>query len=260
MSLQQIDQILTKLVKESKPYPWVMKEFAKVEELKDYELDLEILELLGLSFHLHKDNVLSLKTRTNKIKEQVFCIVDIESTGGINSGQILEIGAVKIQNHKELDRFESFVKVDEIPLNITELTGIKLNMVKDAPNLTRVLEAFRLFLNDSVFVAHNVKFDYNFISKSLYECGFGILLNRKICTIDFAQCCIQSSHYKLDALKEILKIESIHHRALNDALAAAEIFKYCLSKLPPHIKTTEELIHFTKTAKLKNKCYNKSHK
>ena len=225
MSLQQIDQILAKLVKESKPYPWVMKEFAKVEELKDYELDLEILELLGLSFHLHKDNVLSLKTRTNKIKEQVFCIVDIESTGGINSGQILE-----------------------------------LNMVKDAPNLTRVLEAFRLFLNDSVFVAHNVKFDYNFISKSLYECGFGILLNRKICTIDFAQCCIQSSHYKLDALKEILKIESIHHRALNDALAAAEIFKYCLSKLPPHIKTTEELIHFTKTAKLKNKCYNKSHK
>lgn len=260
MSLQQIDQILAKLVKESKPYPWVMKEFAKVEELKDYELDLEILELLGLSFHLHKDNVLSLKTRTNKIKEQIFCVVDIESTGGINSGKILEIGAVKIQNHKELERFESFVKVDEIPPNITELTGIKLAMVKDSPNLIQVLEAFRLFLGDSIFVAHNVKFDYNFISKSLYECGFGILLNRRICTIDFAQCCIENSHYGLDALKEILKIESTHHRALNDALAAAEIFKYCLGKLPSHIKTTEELIHFTKTAKLKNKCYNKKHK
>ena len=225
--------------------------------MRDFELNLDTLELLVLGFYLNKDNILSLKTRTTKIKEQIFCIVDIESTGGVKNGKILEIGAVKIQNNKELERFESFVKVDEIPQNITELTGIELDMVKDAPNLTQVLEAFRLFLKDSVFIAHNVKFDYNFISKSLYECGFGILLNRRICTIDFAQCCIENSHYGLDALKEILGIKSVHHRALNDALAATEIFKYCLSKLPPHIKTTEELITFTKTAKLKNKCYNK---
>lgn len=257
MSLQQVDTIVSKLIKESKPYAWVMEEFARVEELRDFELNLETLELLGLEFYLNKDNILSLKTRTTKIKEQIFCIVDIESTGGVKNGKILEIGAVKIQNNKELERFESFVKVDEIPQNITELTGIELDMVKNAPNLTQVLEAFRLFLKDSVFIAHNVKFDYNFISKSLYECGFGILLNRRICTIDFAQCCIENSHYGLDALKEILGIKSVHHRALNDALAATEIFKYCLSKLPPHIKTTEELITFTKTAKLKNKCYNK---
>ncbi|HEG6953339.1 TPA: DNA polymerase III subunit epsilon, partial [Campylobacter jejuni] len=47
--------------------------------------------------------------------------------------------------------------------------------------------------------------------------------------------------------------ENMHHRALDDALAAAEIFKYCLGKLPYHIKTTEELINFTKTARIKQK-------
>ncbi|TKX30452.1 3'-5' exonuclease [Campylobacter estrildidarum] len=253
MSFQQIEKIISVLSKQSKPYEWVVKQFQQVDELKDYEFDLETFELLGLGFCLNQDNILSLKTRTTKIKEENFCIVDIESTGGIKKGQILEIGAVKIRNSKEIDRFSSLIKVDQIPENITELTGISSDMVANAPNLTQVLKDFKLFLKDSIFVAHNVRFDYGFISKALNECGFGILLNRYICTIEFAQCCIQSPKYKLDVLKELLGIENIHHRALNDALAAAEIFKYCLRKLPYHIKTTEELINYIKTSRIRQK-------
>ncbi|EDP1875413.1 3'-5' exonuclease [Campylobacter jejuni] len=253
MSLQQIDQIISILNKQSKPYDWVMQEFAKVEELKNFDLDLETFELLGLGLTLNKDNIFILKTRTTKIKDEIFCIVDIESTGGVSKGEILEVGAVKIQNSKEIGRFQSFVKVKEIPENITELTGITYEMVENAPSLTKVLSDFRLFLKDSIFVAHNVRFDYSFISKALNECGFGILLNRRICTIEFAQCCIESPKYKLEVLKEFLGVENTHHRALDDALAAAEIFKYCLGKLPYHIKTTEELINFTKTATHKAK-------
>ncbi len=74
-----------------------------------------------------------------------FCIVDIESTGGVSKGEILEIGAVKIQNSKEIARFQSFVKVKEIPENITELTGITYEMVENAPSLAKVLSDFRLF-------------------------------------------------------------------------------------------------------------------
>lgn len=251
MSLQQIDKIISVLNKQSKPYEWVVREFSKLEELRNFDLDLETFELLGLGLTLNKDNIFTLNTRTKKIKEEIFCIVDIESTGGINSGEILEIGAVKIQNSKELGRFQSFIKVKEIPQNITELTGITCEMVKNAPSLKKVLNDFRLFLKDSIFIAHNVRFDYSFISKALSECGFGILLNRRICTVEFARRCIESPRYKLDVLKEFLGIENTHHRALDDALAAAEIFKYCLGKLPFHIKTTEELIHFTKTSRAK---------
>lgn len=105
MSLQQIDQIISILNKQSKPYDWVMQEFAKVEELKNFDLDLETFELLGLGLTLNKDNIFTLKTRTTKIKDEIFCIVDIESTGGVSKGEILEIGAVKIQNSKEIARF-----------------------------------------------------------------------------------------------------------------------------------------------------------
>lgn len=145
MSLQQIDQIISILNKQSKPYDWVMQEFAKVEELKNFDLDLETFELLGLGLTLNKDNIFTLKTRTTKIKDEIFCIVDIESTGGVSKGEILEIGAVKIKNLQEIDRFSSLVQVKEIPENITELTGINLDMVKDAPSLTKVLNDFRLF-------------------------------------------------------------------------------------------------------------------
>ncbi|TBR81471.1 3'-5' exonuclease [Campylobacter novaezeelandiae] len=251
MNLQQIDLIITKLIRQSRSYEWVINEFSMIDELKDLNLDLRLLEFMGISFNLNKDNTLTLKSRTKNFKEEIFCIVDIESTGGIKNGNILEIGAVKIQNFKEIDHFCSLIKVEEIPDKITELTGINIDMVKNAPALDIVLKQFRTFLKDSIFVAHNVRFDYSFISKALNNCNLGILLNRRICTIEFAQCCIDSPRYKLETLKEVLGIQNIHHRALNDALAAAEIFKYCLSKLPYHIKTTEELISFIRTSRSK---------
>ncbi len=151
MSLQQIDQIISILNKQSKPYDWVMQEFAKVEELKNFDLDLETFELLGLGLTLNKDNIFTLKTRTTKIKDEIFCIVDIESTGGVSKGEILEIGAVKIQNSKEIGRFQSFVKAKEIPKNITELTGITYEMVENASSLAKVLSDFRLFFKRQYF-------------------------------------------------------------------------------------------------------------
>lgn len=230
-----------------------MQEFAKLEELSHLELDLETLELMGLSLELNKDNIVLLKSRTRKIKEEIFCIVDIETTGGKTNGQLLELGAVKIKNFQELEHFNTLVKVKDIPQSITELTGISMDMIENAPPLAKVLNDFRLFLKDSVFVAHNAKFDFGFLCNAMNECNFGILLNSCICTINFAKLCIKSQHYGLGALKECLGIQSTHHRALSDALAASEIFKYCLAKLPRHIQTTQELLEFIQNTEKKSK-------
>lgn len=252
MSLQQIDELINKINKQNRPFSWLIKECLKIEELKYYDLDLDLLKTLGLNLIINKENQVSLKTKTTKIKDEIFCIVDIETTGSIKNGKILEIGAIKIKNNKEINRFNSFIKVDQIPENITELTGINLDMIKNAPNLKEVLNDFKLFLQDSIFVAHNVKFDYNFLSNSLNECGYGMLLNRKLCTIELAKRCIISPKYGLNSLKELLNIQNDHHRALNDAISACEILKYCIDKLPYNIKTTEELINFSKSNIIKN--------
>jgi len=210
--------------------------------------DFAFWRTLGLDIMKLDNGKITLRTREIDISEQIFCITDIETTGSVNSGQIIEIGALKVQNGEIIDKFESFCKAEEIPEQITELTGITLADVENAPSVASVMEKFRLFLGKSVFVAHNVKFDYNFISQTLQNLGYGPLLNRRICTIELARRTIPAEKYGLDTLKEMFGIENAHHRALNDAISANEIFKISLSRLPWHVQTTEDLITFSKTA------------
>lgn len=220
-----------------------IKELDDIFDIKD----IYFWQTLGLDIEKFAGKI-ELKTRLRDIKEQEFCIVDVESTGGTTSGQLIEIGAVKIKNGLEIGRFHSLIHAFEVPQNITELTGISSKDLVDAPKLTNVMRNFREFLSTSVFVAHNVNFDYSFISKSMSECGFGILLNRKLCTIELARRTIATTKYGLGSLKELFNITNTHHRALSDAIAATEIFKISLTKLPKNIKHTEDLIKFSKTA------------
>ncbi len=206
--------------------------------------------LLGLPLNKTESHKMSLTTRFTDISEQVFCVVDIESTGSISDGQIIEIGAVKIQNGIEIDRFETLVYCPFVPENITQITGLSARDLEDAPSIKTVLEKFRLFIMDAVFVAHNANFDYGFIHHELLRAGFGPLLNRRLCTVELARRTINSPKYNLGALKELFAIVSPHHRALSDALAAAEILKECIKRLAFSIQTTEDLIAFSKTAKM----------
>ena len=159
-----------------------------------------------------------------------------------------------VQGGKVIAKFESFVKADEIPENIVRLTNITLEDVKDAPSLKSILEKFRLFLQDAVFVAHNVNFDYNFISYSMEEAGFGPLLNRKMCTIDLAKKTIKAERYGLGFLIKEFNIDVLqHHRAYSDAYAANEVFQKSLQNIPDFVISTEDLVKFAKPTLKKRK-------
>lgn len=246
MSQQQIDDLINRLAKQSMKYTDFVREFEMIEELNFIDFDLNLVELLGLGVNLNAKNELNLRSKSTKIKDEIFCVVDIETTGAVRSGQIIELGAVKIKNGKEIATFESFVKAADVPFNITQLTGIDADMLKNAPSLASVLNEFRLFLASHIFVAHNVGFDYNFISQSLQKQGFGLLLNQKLCTINLSRRIITSDRYNLGTLKELLGIQSPQHRALSDARAAAQILNFCIKKLPFYIKSTHDLINFSK--------------
>ncbi len=224
-----------------------LKKLQKCEELEDIDVyDIENLKLLGLPI-FEKSNKLYLKTAFTKFKDERFCIVDIETNGSKrDEHQIIEIGAVMIKNGKEIDRFETFVRSDFLPEAIENLTGIKMDNLSDAPPLGFVLERFRLFLGDAVFVAHNVNFDYKFISTSLQKLGFGPLLNRKLCSIELSKKIFNLPKYGLGSMIEHFDISfGEHHRALNDAKSASYIFNEALKLIPKEIKTTEDLISFS---------------
>ncbi|WP_419774872.1 3'-5' exonuclease [Halarcobacter sp.] len=215
------------------------------------ELEFELLLSNGFPIDIEDDKVF-LKTTKTKISEQTFCIVDIETNGGhVNKGhQIIEIGAVKYKDGEILDSFESLVYAKDIPEYIQGVTNITPSMLEDAPLLKKVLEEFKIFLEDDVFVAHDIKFDYNFISNSLEKCNLGKLHNRKLCTIDLARRTIKAEKYGLKSLKEVLQIDiDNHHRAYSDALSTTYILKEAIKHLDDSVVTVEDLITYSKNAK-----------
>lgn len=248
----KLENIIQRLVKNPILYTEFLELLEKANDsmYENPELEFELLLSNGLPLEFEGDFVF-LKTSDTSIEEQTFCIVDIETNGGSakKGFQIIELGAVKYRNGKIIDKFESLVYAKEIPPYVQEVTKINLKMLEDAPRLEKVLKEFKIFLEDDVFIAHDIKFDYTFISDSFEKYNLGKLLNRKICTINLARRTIQSEKYGLSSLKELLNIEvDNHHRAYYDALTTTIVFEKCLDNIDSSkIKTVEDLIAFSKS-------------
>ncbi|MCB6607426.1 PolC-type DNA polymerase III [[Clostridium] symbiosum] len=156
------------------------------------------------------------------------CVVfDIETTGfSPVKNKIIEIGAVRVEEGKIVNRFSSFVNPDvPIPFEIEKLTGINDNMVLDAPKIEKVLPEFLKFCEGAVMVAHNAGFDISFIKENARQQG--LEFNPTVLdTVSLARVLLPNlNRFKLDTVAKELKISlANHHRAVDDAGATAEIF------------------------------------
>lgn len=158
--------------------------------------------------------------------DQEYVVVDIETTGSWSNGdRVTEIGAVKIRNHEVVDEWTSLINPQRsIPAAITRLTGITNAMVRDAPLFAEIADSFMQFMGDGIFVAHNVNFDYGFLS-SEYERLDRRFRFPKLCTCATMRRQFPGHQsYSLANLCDVLDIDlKGHHRALCDARAAAHL-------------------------------------
>ncbi len=252
--MEIFQSLVTKLEKGALPRDEFMLCIKRAKKYHELDIDIDLLNFYGLPVEEDEKEVY-LRTQRCSFKDETYCIVDIETNGSSPvKNQIIELGAVKYKNGEIVDKFESYVYADFIPESIVRLTNIEQSDLKDAPSLKKVLHDFKLFLGDSVFVAHNVKFDYGFISKSLQTVGVDGLLNRQLCTVDLSRKTIEAERHGLGYLREHLELDTgEHHRAYSDALSAAKILDECFKNIPEEIKSTEELIKFSKTSTPKKK-------
>ena len=163
-----------------------------------------------------------------------FVVFDIETTGfSAVHDRIIEIGAVKIEAGKIIDRFSAFINPEiPIPFKIENLTGISDSMVKDAGLIQKVLPEFLGFVSGSALVAHNAGFDVGFITQKAKDIGIDVDLTY-IDTVSLAQFLLPGlSRFNLDALVKHFKVTlSHHHRAVDDAEATAHIYLKMLDML-----------------------------
>ncbi len=167
------------------------------------------------------------KIRWDVDPDQTYVVVDIETTGGGGRAhhRITEIGALKVKGGKVIGEFQTLLNPERhVPAFITRLTGISNDMVKDAPVFEKIADDFKAFLEGSIFVAHNVKFDYGFIREEYGRLGRPFSYP-KICTV--ASMRRYYPGLKSYSLANLCKEFSIdlngHHRAMVDARAATEL-------------------------------------
>jgi len=194
-----------------------------------------------------KDTSFILKPYFTPYQNDRYCIIDIETNGSKpDNSRVIEIGAVIVQDGKIIDSFETFVECAFIPEFISKITGIEQSDLVGAPSRKKALTMLREFMGDAVFVAHNVNFDYSFLSASFNRFGLGDIGNPRFCTINLAKRTFESPKYGLAYLNETLNIDrATHHRAYSDALTTARLLNIIFKNLPPYVKTTDELLRFS---------------
>lgn len=201
--------------------------------------------LYGVEAYLVDDLKSIVENLKGQTLEDTFVVFDLETTGfsPINN-RIIEIGAVKVEKGKIIDRFSTFVNPKvPIPFKIEELTGIKDDMVMNAPVIEEVLPEFLDFCEGAIMVAHNAGFDMSFISKNCEHQGLSCDYT-VIDTVGLARVLLpQLNRFKLDTVAKALKVSlDNHHRAVDDAACTAEIFVKFIEMLREQgISTLEEV-------------------
>lgn len=160
--------------------------------------------------------------------ERRYAIVDIETTGGlVKRDKITEIAIVLHDGEKVIDQYQTLINPERsIPAFITGLTGITNDMVADAPLFCEVAKDIVLRTEGAVFVAHNARFDYGFLREEFARLGYAYT-RKQLCTVRLSKKLLpQLKSHSLDSLIRYfsLKVDK-RHRALDDALATAEVFK-----------------------------------
>lgn len=170
------------------------------------------------------------------LSDATYTVFDLETTGlSVHYDKIIEISAVRIENHQVIDEFNAFVNPEQPLGEFTKrLTGIQDSDVKDAPTIDEVLPRFKAFFEGTVFVAHNAPFDMAHLEANLKAEGLHDGPYPVIDTLQIARQ-VYADHLKRFNLKAVAKHFKVsltqHHRAIYDTRATADIFLNMLSDL-----------------------------
>jgi len=163
-----------------------------------------------------------------------FAIIDLE-TSGFNppESKILEIAILKIdKDGNELARFETLINPEDGNVGRTDIHGIELGMLSEAPTFDQASGRILELIQDSIIVAHNARFEENFLAYELNEAGHDLDLIPAIDTLWLARHTIELPNYKLDTVINGFNERIIDaHTALGDVIAVSKILPGMLNQI-----------------------------
>jgi DNA polymerase-3 subunit epsilon len=169
----------------------------------------------------------------------MFAIIDIETCGGkfdFKRGRIIEISILIHDGLTVVDEFTSLINPEcYISTYFTNISGITNAMVDDAPKFYEVAKQILEITKDTIFVAHNVGFDYGFVKEEFASLGYAYKRDT-LCTVRLTRKLIPGlKSYSLGNLCEYLGIDNeARHRARGDAMATAKLFDVLMQVKSDH--------------------------
>lgn len=202
----------------------------------------QIKMIYGCEFSYINDNKFLTNAIFNPsdkvISKSNFVVFDTETTGLSNRyDDLIEFGAVKYSSSFEkLDEIDFFIKTDKKLSKFTlETSNITKDDVDNGKDIVDALNIIKEFFEDCILVAHNAKFDYDFINEKLKEHNMKTIKNPVIDTLPLARYLYpENKSFREEAIAKSLGLSfssSDAHRANYDAMHLAEIYSLMLPKL-----------------------------
>jgi len=161
------------------------------------------------------------------LEECAFAVVDVETTGMRPSGsRVLEVGVVVVQGARRERLIDQLLNPGgPVPPWITRLTRIRTADVAHAPGFAEVADDLLSALSGRVFVAHNARFDWSFLSAEFRRVRGLALTGTRLCTARLARRLVpEAESCGLDWLSNYFGLDNpARHRAVGDAWATADL-------------------------------------
>ncbi len=226
-------------------FPKAQAAVAKINKKRDPDHPFKMI--YGVEFNM-VDPILQIVRNADdtELEKGTYCVFDLETTGlSSRFDHIIEFGAQLVKDRACIQSLQMFIK-PPVPLSefTKELTGITEEHLKDARPFEECADEILEFIGDSILVAHNADFDYNFLNESLARIHRHPLTNPVVDTLDLARS-LQSDRrgYRLGQIARSYGIrydEEVAHRADYDAEVLAQTYLNMMNDLR-HIKTLKDL-------------------
>ncbi len=166
-----------------------------------------------------------------------FVAFDVETTGLDPAyDRIIEVGAARFQDGREVAHFESFLHYSRpLPAAIRSLTGIKDEMLAEAPAERRVLPDLLKFIGDDPLAGHHISFDLGFLQAGAARLGLPDQTQRP-CADSALLARVLLPMLPSRSLTSLGRYFNVNcderHRALSDARRTGEVLLHLLSYFP----------------------------
>ncbi len=163
------------------------------------------------------------------VKNVTFVAFDVETTGlSPYQERVIEIGAVKFRNGKIIEEREWLIKPDRPIHPMAQRThNISMDQLKDSPAFKDIYDEFMAFIDGSVLMAHNARFDVDFIREEILRNDLPLPDAPVVDSLRlFRTWFPQAPSHAMEQLTEHLGVSGdVYHRALADAVYILDIFE-----------------------------------